>query len=291
MRENILAALHRGDIVIGDGAMGTMLQARGLPGGTMPELWNLEHPEVVLAVHQAYLDAGAQIVTTNTFGGNRLRMGEAGLAGRGAELTRLGASLAHRAAGDRAWVAGSVGPTGQLLKPYGTLTASLAEQIFAEQIEALASGGADLILIETQHDIEEALCAVRAAKANTDLPVFCTFAFGASGRTMMGLGPDEAATRAQDAGADVVGANCGQGPAAIVAGLEGMREATSLPLMAQSNAGTPQMNQDGDPVWDVVPEDIVEHVRAFISLGAQVVGGCCGTGPEHIAAIVAAFRR
>jgi len=298
MRESILAVLERGELVIGDGAIGTMLQAHGLPAGTMPELWNEERPEIVLAIHRAYLDAGAEIITTNTFGGNRLRMTEAGLVERGAELIRLGTSLAREAAGDRAWVAGSVGPTGQLMEPYGTLTIALAEEVFAEQVSVIAEGGADLLLIETQHDIEEALCAIRAAKASTSLPVFCTFAFNASGRTMMGLRPSEAAARAQEAGADVVGANCGDGPAAILAGLEGMRGATrrcrdltaSLPLMAQSNAGVPQVDASGQSVWDVGPEEMVEHVRAFIALGARVVGGCCGSGPEHIAAMVSALK-
>jgi len=224
-------------------------------------------------------------------GGNRLRMGEAGLPERSSELTRLGASLAREAVGDRAWVAGSVGPTGRLMEPYGLLTASLADEVFAEQVVAIAEGGADLVLIETQHDIEEAICAIRAAKANTSLPIFCTFAFNVSGRTMMGLRPGEAARRAQEAGADVVGANCGQGPAAVAAGLEGMREASSLPLMAQSNAGVPQMGADGKAIWDVAPQEMVEHVRTFISLGARVVGGCCGTGPEHIAAMVSALRK
>jgi len=270
--------------------MGTMLQARGLPPGAMPELWNADRPEVILAVHRAYLDVGAQIVTTNTFGGNRLRMAEAGLAERSAELTRLGAALAREAAGDTAWVEGSVGPTGQLLEPYGALTTALAEEAFAEQIGALAEGGADIILVETQHALEEALCAIRAAKASTNLPVFCTFAFDAEGRTMMGLRPAEAAAGAQEAGADVVGANCGQGPAAIASGLRGMRGATSLPLMAQSNAGVPQLAEGHRAVWDLSPEQMVEQVRAFISLGARVVGGCCGTGPDHIAAIVAAFK-
>ena len=204
MKQNILTALENDGLIIGDGAMGTELQAKGLPAGTMPELWNDENAEAVLSIHRAYLDAGAQILTANTFGGNRLRMQEAGLAERATELTRLGASLASRAAGGRAWVAGSVGPTGGIMEPFGTLSVEEAEDIFGEQVTALAEGGADVILVETQHDIEEACAAIRAAKAKTNLPVLCTFAFNPKGRTMMGLKPDVAARRAEEAGAEFI---------------------------------------------------------------------------------------
>jgi len=290
MRENIMNVLAGGELIIGDGAMGTMLQARGLDSGVLPEVWNDEHPEVVAEIHRAYLVAGAQILTTNTFGGNRLRMEKKGIADRSAELTLLGASLARETAGDQAWVAGSVGPTGELVEPLGTLSIAEAEDIFAEQIEALAEGGADLILIETQHDIEEACAAVRMAATTTDLPVFCTFAFNTKGRTMMGLTPREAASRAREAGADVVGANCGDGPEAVKAALEEMKDATDLPIMAQSNAGMPKMGKDGETIWDFSPDEMVTYARIYVSLGANIVGGCCGTGPAHIAAIVRALK-
>jgi 5-methyltetrahydrofolate--homocysteine methyltransferase len=290
MRESILEALRRGELLICDGAMGTMLQAHHLPAGTMPELWNAEHPEVLLAIHRAYLAAGAQIITTNTFGGNRLRLAEAGLAARCAELNRLGVELAREAAGEAAWVAGDVGPTGQLLEPLGPLTLAQAEEVFTEQVTALAEAGADLILIETQHTIEEACAAVRMARAHTSLPVFCTFAFNAKGRTMMGLRPADAAREVEQAGGHVVGANCGEGPAAIIAALEGMRGATSLPLMAQANAGIPHVAEGQGTVWDVTPEQLAEHACTFRALGARVIGGCCGTRPEHIAAIRTALR-
>jgi 5-methyltetrahydrofolate--homocysteine methyltransferase len=291
MRESILDVLRRGELIISDGAMGTMLQARGLAGGVMPELWNAQRPEVILAVHQAYLEAGAQIATANTFGGNRLRLAEAGLADRSAELVRLGVSLAREAVGDGAWVAGSVGPTGQILEPYGTLTVSAAEEAYAEQVVALAEAGVDLILLETHHDSAEAACAIRMVKAHTGLPVFCTFAFDARGRTMMGLRSADAATHAEQAGTDVVGANCGAGPAAVVAALQGMRDVTRLPLMAQANAGVPRMGESDRTVWDVTPAQMGEQAQTFVSLGARIIGGCCGTGPEHIAAIAAALRR
>lgn len=296
MSQDLMTVLGRGDLIVGDGAMGTMLQAAGLPAGTLPEAWNADNPEAVRAVHRAYLAAGAMFITSNTFGGNRPRLTEGGLVDRAAELNRLGAALAREAAGEAAgtagaaaWVAGSIGPTGQLMDPYGPLTVAEAEAIYAEQAAALAEGGADLIKIETQHDIEEACAAIRAAKAATGLPVFCSFAFNARGRTMMGLRPDDAARRVLEAGADVVGANCGDGPAAIVAALEAMRDATPLPLMVQSNAGIPQMGHGSETVWDVTPEGMAEHAREFRALGARVFAGCCGTGPAFIAAMRAAL--
>jgi 5-methyltetrahydrofolate--homocysteine methyltransferase len=287
--DSILNALAAGQVIVCDGAMGTQLQARGLTAGAMPELWNAEHPEVLTAIHNDYLQAGARIVTSNTFGGNRARLAGAGLADRLAELNRKGVELARAAAGKRAWVAGDVGPTGQLIEPYGELTVVDAEAIYREQVAVLAEAGADFILVETMNDIEEALCAVRMARAHTALPVFCTFAFNAKGRTMMGLRPGDAAQRAAEAGADAVGANCGEGPDAVLAALTGMREAVNLPLIAQSNAGIPQVGAEEATVWDTTPEQLADHARAFVEAGARVVGGCCGTGPAHIAAIAAAL--
>ncbi len=287
--DSILNALAAGQVIVCDGAMGTQLQARGLTAGAMPELWNAEHPEVLTAIHNDYLQAGARIVTSNTFGGNRARLAGAGLADRLVELNRKGVELARAAAGERAWVAGDVGPTGQLLEPYGELAVADAEAIYREQVTVLAKAGADFLLVETMNDIEEALCAVRMARAHTALPVFCTFAFNAKGRTMMGLQPGDAGRRAAEAGADAVGANCGEGPDAVLAALTGMREAVNLPLIAQSNAGIPQVGAEEATVWDRTPEQLADHARTFVEAGARVVGGCCGTGPAHIAAIAAAL--
>jgi len=197
--------------------------------------------------------------------------------------------LAREAVDENAWVAGDVGPTGQLLEPYGELSLADAEAIYREQVIVLAEAGADLILIETMNDIEEALCAVRMARAHTSLPVFCSFAFNAKGRTMMGLRAGDAARRVAEAGANAVGANCGEGPEAVRVALEGMHEAVDLPLIAQANAGIPRMGEASAAVWDVTPKEMAAHARAFVAAGARIVGGCCGTGPEHIADIAAAL--
>ncbi len=286
MRPDIRQVLASGEFVLSDGAIGTMLQAAGLPAGMMPEAWNEQNPEAVQAVHRAYAEAGAQSITTNSFGANRIRLSEGGLlADQVAEINHIAAKLAREAVGKDRWVAGSVGPTGKLLEPYGPLTVEEVESIFAEQVVALAEGGVDLILVETQHDLEEASCAVRMAKKHTDLPVFCTFAFDAKGRTMMGLRPQDAGRRMQELGADATGANCGDGPAAILAGLKGFSGVTDLPLVAQSNAGIPQASANAQTVWDVTPEELVAEARQFAAQGACFIGGCCGTGPEHISAL------
>ncbi len=289
MENPILTKLAQGEIIIGDGAFGTMLQAAGLPAGAMPEAWNVDNPDAVRAVHAQYIAAGADYITTNTFGGSAPRLQDGGLGGRVAEINRLGASLAVEVAAGRAWVAGSIGPTGQLMEPYGPLSAARAAEIFAEQVQALAEGGVDLFVIETHHDADEACAAVRMARQYTDLPIFCTFAFNKRGRTMMGLRPADAARRVEEAGGTVVGANCGDGPEAVAAALAAFDEASSLPLLAKANAGIPQVSGEAT-VWDVTPEQMAEHARHFVELGATVIGGCCGTGPAHIAAIAAALR-
>ena len=218
MRRDILSVLRVGELIIADGSMGAMLDRAGLPAGTVPEAWNLERPDAVAAVHRAYRDAGAQLLLTNTVGGNRARLSDAGLGDRTAEINRAAATLARRVAdeddgsGRELWVAGSVGPTGRLMEPYGPLTPKEAEDIFAEQIAALVEGGIDLVLAETHYDADEMSCVLRAARQVCDLPVFCTYACDPRGRTMMGLRAADAARRAAEEGADAVGANCGQGP-------------------------------------------------------------------------------
>lgn len=291
MRESILDVLRRGELVISDGALGTMLHAKGLIGGVMPEAWNWQNPETVQAVHRAYIEAGAQSITANTFGGNRIRLRDGGLADRLIEANQRGIALAKEAAGDRAWVAASVGPTGHLMDPLGDLTVADAEALYAEQIIAVAEAGADLILLETHHDIEEVCCAIRMAKKHTHLPVFCSFAFNAKGRTMMGLRPEAAARRVREEGGDAVGANCGDGPAAIRAALERMRDVTDLPLIAQSNAGIPQVGTEHETIWDVTPEQMAAQALDFVSLGARFIGGCCGTNPDYIVALATALGK
>ena len=288
---DILGVLKSGGIIVGDGAMGTTLHARGLPAGTMPELWNTQNPQTIAEVHLSYIQAGAQFITTNTFNCNIPRMREAGLLGQRLELLRAGIMIARQASAGRVWVGASIGPTGQLLEPLGPLALSDLEYDYREQVETAADAGADFIKIETQQDIEEASAAVRMAKRFTSLPVWCTCAFNGRSRTLMGVHAADAAVRLQDEGADIVGANCGEGPAAIEAALKAMRPATGLPLAAQSNAGIPRLGEGGRTIWDIEPEQMGVYAARFLSLGAQIVAGCCGTSPAHVAAIYRAIHK
>ncbi|MGI6368652.1 MAG: homocysteine S-methyltransferase family protein [Anaerolineae bacterium] len=287
--QDLRTVLSSDTIIIGDGAIGTMLQSRGLVAGTMPEAWNSERPEDMLAVHRAYLEAGANYLTTNTFGANRIRMREGGLGSDVAGTVERAVALARQVAEGQAWVAGSVGPTGRLMQPLGDLSLAEAEDVYAEQIEALIAAGVDLIVVETHHDVEEAGAAVRMARQLGNLPVFASFAFNPRGRTMMGLKAADAAVAMEALGVSAVGANCGDGPEAVAKALEQMHGATDLPLLARSNAGIPQLGKDAVTLWDIEAAAMAQHAQRFVSLGARIVGGCCGTGPSHVAAIRAAL--
>ena len=286
------ALLRERAVLIADGAWGTELAKRGLGPGEAPELWNAERPDAVAAVARAYVEAGADILLTNTFGGSRWTLEKAGLGARTAELNRLGAELSKRAAGDRALVFASMGPTGEFLVPLGLRTEEEFVACFAEQASALVAGGADGIVVETMADLGEATAALMAARQVCDLPVVAsmTFSKGPAGfATMMGVRPEQAAAALDAAGADVVGANCGSGIAHMVEVARLLRAATARPLWIKSNAGLPEL-VDGVTVFRETPEDMAAQVRALLEAGASILGGCCGTTPEHIRRIAAAAR-
>lgn len=280
--ERLIELVQRGR-VLADGAMGTMLQLEGMTPGACPELWNVDKPDAVRRVHAAYIGAGSQIISTNTFGGTRLKLDAYGLGNRVAELNSAGAALARETAGDDHFVAASLGPTGKFLEPLGDLTFDEVADIFAEQATALASGGADAILMETFSDLEE-LKAALAGSVRTGLPCFCTMAFDTAGRTMMGVDPVAAAEALSQAGASVVGGNCGIGPDGMLDVLRKMRAATNTPVMAQPNAGLPRV-VGGSVIFDATPEDLAEFASECASMGINIIGGCCGTTPDHIRAM------
>jgi 5-methyltetrahydrofolate--homocysteine methyltransferase len=271
-----------------DGGMGTLLQDAGLEDGAPGELWNLENPDAVRAAHAAYAQAGAQLLTTNTFGGTRPRLDMHGLGDRLAEVNRNAAQIARSVADERGLlVAGDLGPTGELLAPLGTLTPEEARALFAEQLAALVEGGVDLVLVETLSDLGEADAALAAAReVAPHLPVIVTMSFDTNLRTMMGVRPGDAVRHLADAGADAVGANCGRGPEemeAIAAELVQARTGDLL-LVAQSNAGLPQVVGDHFE-YDATPSDLAAHAGRLAGLGIDLVGGCCGSTPEHLAAM------
>lgn len=271
-----------------DGAMGTLLQDSGLEDGAPGELWNLENPDAVRAAHVAYAEAGARLLTTNTFGGTRPRLDMHGLGDRLAEVNRNAAQLARSVADEHGLlVAGDLGPTGELLAPLGTMTHEEAQALFAAQLAALVEGGIDLVLIETLSDLGEADAALAAAReVAPDQPVVVTMSFDTNVRTMMGVRPGDAVVHLAAAGADAAGANCGRGPEEmeiIAAEMAQVRPADLL-LVAQTNAGLPQVVGDHFE-YDATPSDLAAHASRLGELGIDLVGGCCGSTPAHIAAV------
>ncbi len=271
--------------VITDGAWGTQLQARGLPGGTCPDHWNLTHPEVVQQVPTAYIEAGSQLVLTNTFRANRVALAGYGLADRAVEINRAGVEISRRAAGDRARVFASMGPSGKMLIA-GEISPDELAAAFAEQAHALAQAGAEGIVVETMAELEEAELALHAAK-QTGLPVVVCVVFDSGPLhdcTMMGVTPEQAAQRLAVMGADVVGANCGQGIEGYINICRRMRAVTHKPLWIKANAGLPDV-VGGKVVYRTTANQFAAHARALLAAGAQFIGGCCGTSPEFIAAL------
>ncbi len=291
----LLRRLERGDTLISDGATGTYLQSRGLGDGD-PEEWNATHPEVVREMARAYYEAGSDLVLTNSFGGTRVRQRHYGFEDRVREFNRLAAEHVRSQTPTGRFVIGSVGPTGEVLNdPLKDDPIGEAEMYdaFAEQITALAEGGVDAVNIETMIDVEEAKIAIRAARENTDLVVFSTMFFDKGPRgffTMMGTPPDVAMRELVAAGADVVGANCGNGVDVMLELARQLRAATDAPLLVHSNAGIP-VAKGGDVVYPESPEYMAPRLKAMVEeAGVNIVGGCCGTGPKHIRALVKALR-
>jgi 5-methyltetrahydrofolate--homocysteine methyltransferase len=274
---------------VADGGMGTMLFSAGLAHGSAPELWNVEHPNVVQGIHAAYIEAGAQIVLTNTFGGSRVRLARHDLGERVAELNTAAAKLA-RAAADAAdhavVVGGSIGPTGEMMQPLGTLAYEDAVEVFAEQAGALLAGGVDVLWIETMADLEEVRAAAEGCRqVSTEMPIVSTMTFDTKGRTMMGVKPEQAASSLQELGVIALGANCGNGPDEIQTVVEQMHEHyPDVTLIAKANAGLPHMHE-GHAVYDATPEDMAAYARVALANGARIVGACCGSTPAHIQAI------
>ena len=290
MRLPILERLESGEILVADGATGTMLQAAGLPAGMPGEAWVLENPQEIKNLHRAYLDAGSHIVLTSTFGGTRARLKATGLDAQVTEINHRAAELARQVAGDEAYVGGDIGPTGEMMTPIGSLTYQAAVELFAEQAEALAAGGVDCIYIETMNDLNEAMAAVEGAQQVTDLPVFCTFSFDTHGRTNMGVGPAQAAQAVGALGVKAIGANCGHAPEELLEILPEMRKAAPEAfLIAKPNAGVPRMVKR-QAVYDADPQRMAKLARRYIELDARIVGACCGSSPEHIASIAKAVK-
>jgi 5-methyltetrahydrofolate--homocysteine methyltransferase len=274
--------------VVLDGGMGTLLQDSGLEDGAPGELWNLENPDAVRAAHAAYAEAGARLLTTNTFGGTRPRLDMHGLGDRLAEVNTAAARIARSVADEHGiLVAGDLGPTGELMSPLGALEPADAQALFAAQVEALVEGGVDLVLVETLSDLAEAEAAIAAVRqVAPELPLAVTMSFDTNLRTMMGVRPGDAVRRLAELGVDAAGANCGRGPEEMeqIAAEMAAARTSDLLLVAQSNAGLPQVVGDHFE-YDATPDDLAAHATRLRELGIDLVGGCCGSTPAHIAAV------
>ncbi|MDP4277549.1 MAG: homocysteine S-methyltransferase family protein, partial [Bacteroidota bacterium] len=283
----LLKKISEGKLLVSDGAWGTFLQLMGCKSGECPELWNVDHFKEVSDIARHYIKAGSDMVETNSFGANRYKLEYFGLEDRVYELNKAAAEASRAAAGDEILVLGSMGPTGKFL-----ITEEVTEdelyQAFETQAHGLRNGGADAIIVETMTDLDEAAIAVRAAKS-TGLDVVCTMTFDAmpdgSYRSMMGVAPSEMVEPLLDAGADVLGSNCGNGSLGMIDIVRAIRtENASVPILIHANAGLPVF-ENGETRFPETPEFMASHVQAMVEAGASIIGGCCGTGPDHIKAI------
>lgn len=281
----IIDEINKGRMLVSDGAWGTFLQKKGLQAGECPEQWNLSRSSDVMDIAQSYIDAGADMIETNSFGANYYKLKNYGLEDQVYNINYAAAQISRQAAGDHHFVLGSVGPTGKLLIMEEVTEADLYDA-FREQSKALEAGGADAIIIETMTDLDEARIAVKAAKENTQIPVFCTMTFDKilSGdyRTMMGISPTEMTRVLVGEGAAVIGANCGNGITDMIGIVKEIRSVnTSIPVLIHANAGLPHYH-DGQTVFPESPEDMASMVKEIAFAGANILGGCCGTTPDHI---------
>jgi 5-methyltetrahydrofolate--homocysteine methyltransferase len=287
---DLIKRLDQPGILIADGATGSMLQKAGLPIGAAPERWILENPEAIHTLHKSYIDAGTDIILTDTFGGNRLRLEREHLQANVHRINLTAARIARQEAGSNLFVFGDIGPTGQLFEPLGPLTMSEATEIFAEQAAALAEGGVDAILIETMSDLNEAKAAVAGAKKACQLPILVTMSFDSHGRTMMGVKPEIAVRELWSLGVSAVGANCGRTLEETLTAITAMRAAEpNAVLMAKPNAGLPRI-ENGEATYDVTPQVMAEYAHKFAQQSVKIFGGCCGSTPEHIRAVTNALK-
>ncbi len=289
-----LERLKAGEILVADGATGTNLQVRGLTSGTPAEVWVLEKPDEIVGLHRSFIEAGSDIILTCTFGGTSIRLENAGLAGRAAELNHAAVQLARRAVEQAArpvLIAGSLGPVGHLLKPFGLLEPEDASNAYREQAQALTEAGVDLLVIETQFDLTEAQMAIEGVRAVSELPLICSFSFDRGTRTMMGVKPAQIGQLLPELGVNAIGINCGRSLDDNLKALQELRSVTDLPIWFKPNAGLPELDEEGHPVYSLTPELMGARVCDWLEAGANIVGGCCGTSAEHLRQIALAAKK
>lgn len=287
--KTITQEIQSGKLMVSDGAWGTFLQQMGLQPGECPESWNLKYPERVLEIAQSYIDAGSDMIETNSFGGNAFKLSMFGLEDKAYEINEAAARISRKAAGPDRHVLGSIGPTGKMLM-MGDVTYNQLYEAFKTQAMGLEAGGADALVVETMTDLEEATAAVKACRDNTSCEVICTMTFDKSPDgsffTMMGVSPADLVTAMIDAGANIIGANCGNGIENMIGIVNEIREIDpEIPVLVHANAGAP-VYKNGETVFLETPDQMAQFVPLLIDAGANIIGGCCGTTPDHIRKIV-----
>lgn len=287
-----LALLTRKQHLVLDGATGTNLQKRGLPVGSAPESWLFENPDAILQLYSDFVNAGSDIILTCTFGGNRVRLAHAGLENRIDQVHKTAVGLAKQAVGNSGvLVAGSIGPTGEMIQPFGNLSEDQAYDVYRQQAQALIDNGVDLIVVETQFDLAEAQAALTAVRSVTaDTALVCSFSYDRGQRTMMGVKPGQMAEIFNDMPVDVLGINCGRSLEDNLTVLKILKEKTSKPVWFKPNAGLPEAQPDGSMKYSVTPQMMADTARTWLKEGASLVGGCCGTSPEHVREIALAVK-
>ncbi len=296
MGNDFLALLSQKTLVI-DGAMGTMLQQYGLKAGEAPEMWNITHPDIVKSIHTSYLEAGADIILTNTFGANGIKLQKLGFRDKLPELNIQAVKLARKAVNKYSkarqqpiFIAGSIGPSGEVLGPCGLVKDEDVYAGYEEQVKALASSEIDFILLETFYDLNEIGIALKAVKETSDIPVFASMTFDESMKTIYGISPEKAVKTLFQEGADGVGANCGSGPETLYKVIAQMRVLTDAPLLVKPNAGIPYI-ENNRIIYPATAQEMAEYTEKFIQLRVNIIGGCCGTTPEHIRAIAGKVKK
>lgn len=287
VNQSFLSQINNNKILVSDGATGTNLIARGLPGGETSETWVIEQPDKIIQLHKDFINAGADIILTSTFSATSIRLQGSSLEGKADDINRKAVELAKAAIdGSQVFIAGSLGPVGQLLKPYGPLEFEEVSTAYAKQARSLSEAGADLLVVETQFDLVEIKAAIQGIRSVSNLPLVVSLSYDRGKRTMMGVSPSQAGKELEGLTVDVIGINCGRSLEENLLNLVEIKQITTKPIWFKPNAGLPHLDSLGKTVYEVTPEGMGSLAPSWLAAGAQIVGGCCGTSPEHLAEIV-----